>query len=247
MATDDSYEIMPYKEIVELKKQIAELQRKTGDTSSQELLNSMAALTKSMNNMLQLFSSAAEEMKLEEKTESELSGRIAPLIEKVDKLDSQSQTIAEGLVAVAGMVKDIRREGEFGRIKPRPSEQPMFKPSKGPDFPPLEPSKGPDFPPLQPPMPTKGPMPPGAHPFPSHTSPRVVARKPMPPPGALPLGRAPPGMPPPGMAPPPGMGPGPMPPPGMAPPGDFGSLPPLPPLGEEPEKKKGILDIFKKK
>ena len=226
MATDDSYEIMPYKEIVELKKQIAELQRKTGDTSSQELLNSMAALTKSMNNMLQLFSSAAEEMKLEEKTESELSGRIAPLIEKVDKLDLQSQTIAEGLVAVAGMVKDIRGEKGSGRVKPRPPEPHMF-----------EPSGEPDFPPFKPPMPTKGPMPPGAHPFPPHISPRVVARKPMPPPGALPLGRAPPGM-----APPPGMGPGPMPPPG-----DFGSLPPLPPLGEEPEKKKGILDIFKKK
>jgi hypothetical protein len=190
-----------------------------------------------MNNMLQLFSSAAEEMKLEEKTESELSGRIAPLIEKVDKLDSQSQTIAEGLVAVAGMVKDIRGERGSGRIKPNPPEPHMFEPSGEPDFPPFKPS-----------MPTKGPMPPpGAHPFPPHTSPRVVARKPMPPPGVPPLGRAPPGMPPPGMAPPPGMGPGPMPPPGMPPPGDFGSLPPLPPLGEEPEKKKGILNIFKKK
>ena len=69
MAKDDSYEIMPYKEIVELKKQIAELQQKTGDTSSKELLQSMASLTKSMNNMLNLFSSAAEEMKLEEKND----------------------------------------------------------------------------------------------------------------------------------------------------------------------------------
>jgi hypothetical protein len=74
MAKDDSYEIMPYKEIVELKKQIAELQRRTGDTSSKELLQSMASLTKSMNNMLNLFSSAAEEMKLEEKTDSSCCG-----------------------------------------------------------------------------------------------------------------------------------------------------------------------------
>ena len=239
MAIDDSYEIMPYKEIVELKKQIAELQRKTGDTSSQELLNSMAALTKSMNNMLQLFSSAAEEMKLEEKTESELSGRIAPLIEKVDKLDSQSQTIAEGLIAVADMVKDIRREGEVGRVKPRPPEPHMFESSNGPEFPPFEP-----------PMPTRGQMPPGAYPFPPHISPRVVVRKPMPPPGAPPLGRSPPRMAPPGRFPPVmspfGMAPPEMQPPGPMSQGDFGSLPPLPPLDEEPEKKKGILGLFKR-
>src|SRR3989338_6437063 len=110
MAVDDSYEIMPYKEIVELKKQIGDLQKKTGDTSSKDLLESMAALTKSMNSMLQLFSSAAEEIKLEEKTESELSTKIAPLIEKVNRLDEQNKTIAEGLVAVADMVKDLKRE-----------------------------------------------------------------------------------------------------------------------------------------
>lgn len=195
MAVDDSYEIMPYKEIVELKKQIAELQRKTGDTTSKELLESMAALTKSMNNMLQLFSSAAEEMKLEEKTESELSQKVAPLIEKVDRLEEQNKTIAEGLVAIASMLKDIKKGEKVEKpkefIPPKPSEKPEFE-----EFPPMG---EPELPPLEPP----GPMPPirGPPPF-STGSPRVVPRRPMPPPfgppppGPMPFGGADFGLPP---------------------------------------------------
>lgn len=238
MAKDDSYEIMPYKEIVELKKQIAELQQKTGDTSSKELLASMASLTKSMNNMLQLFSSAAEEMKLEEKTESELSQKIGPLIEKVEKLEEQNKTIAEGLVAVADMVKETKGEK-------RPKEKPKPLPPKPPekssfeDLPSLEPPEPEEesfgLPPLEPPKPTRGP-PPGPSFF-STGSPRVVARRPMPPLGGPPPMPLPRGRPMPPLGGPPPMGPG-----GA----DFGELPPLPPLEEEP-KKKGLFGMFKKK
>jgi len=221
MVDEGSYEIMPYKEIIQLKKQIAELQQKTGDTSSKELLNSMASLTKSMNNMLQLFSSAAEEMKLEEKTEGELSQKISPLIDKVERLEDQNKTIAEGLVAIADMVKDMRGKKEMHKPLP-PEPEPFGGLDEG-------------LPPLEPPRPTGGPLP-------YHDSVRVVTRRPMPPLGGqMP---PPPGMPPFGRPmPPPG---GPMPPPPGMPPGpDMGPLPPLPPLDEEP-KKKGFMGMFKK-
>ena len=246
MAVDDSYEIMPYKEIVELKKQIAELQRKTGDISSKGLLESMAALTNSMNSMLQLFSSAAEEMKLEEKTESELSEQIAPLIDKVDRLEEQNKTIAEGLVAIADMVKEFKKErktGEGFRHLPPKREKKEELPledlpsSEPPELPPLEPPE-PELPPLEPfntlpPMgPPKNEMPEGPSFF-STGSPRVVPRRVMPPPRMPPMGNMrPPRMPPP-MYPPPG---------GF----DLGELPPLPPLEEEPKKKKGVFGLFKK-
>ena len=219
MATEDSYEIMPYKEIVELKKQIAALQQKTGDTSSKELLDSMASLTKSMNNMLQLFSSAAEEMKLEEKEESALSQKVDPLIDKVDRLGDQNKTIAEGLVAIADMVKELREEkARRPRIAPKPS-----LPPSPPPRPQLEPFNDfssfetPELPPLEPPTP-------------------------MPPPGMPPFQSRPP------MGVPRGQGPRPpmrqpMPPPEMPP--DFGELPPLPPLEDEP-KKKGFGGFFKR-
>ena len=227
MVAEDSYEIMPYKEIIQLKKQIADLQEKTGDTSSKELLNSMAALTQSMNNMLQLFSSAAEEMKLEERAESELSQRVLPLIQKVDKLEEQNRTIAEGMVAIADMVKEMNGGG---KTRPRMPKSQIRSPEQFGGLPPLEPPSFDNFPPLEPPRPTKKqinrpPISPGI---------RIVPRGPMPQFGMPPQG--PPGMPP----------PGPMPQFGMPPPGDFGGLPPLPPLEEEP-KKKGLFGLFKKK
>lgn len=197
MAGKHSHETMPYKGIAELKRSIVNLQNKPGDTSSKELLDSMAGLTQSMNNMLHLFSSAAEEMKLEERTESELSQKIAPLIEKVNNLDKQNKTIAEGLVAIADMVKDIK-EGK-GEITP-PKKPEVFEKPKPPELSPLAPPRGT---------------------FPSG-SPRIVARRPMPP-----------GMPP--------MGPPPRGPRGPA----LGELPPLPPLEEEPDKRK-FFGMFKK-
>ncbi len=228
MAADDSYEIMPYKEIVELKKQIADLQRRSGDASSKELLQSMAALTKSMDNMLQLFSSAAEEMKIEEKTEGELSQKVTPLIEKVNRLEDQNKTIAEGLVAIASMVKDIRKgrfreqEEESRPAPPRLPEEPTFEglspfeeEQEQPELPPLEPPRRPMPPPRIPPRPMQPP--------------RMMypPREAMPPPWQMPQPGAPFGAPPEGP--------------------DLGPLPPLPPLEEEPEKKKGLFGLFKKK
>ena len=65
MAKDEPYDLMPHREIVELKKQIQELRSKRDETSSDELLDSINALTKSMDAMLKLFSEAAEELKVE--------------------------------------------------------------------------------------------------------------------------------------------------------------------------------------
>ncbi|MBI2140462.1 hypothetical protein HYU14_06050 [Candidatus Woesearchaeota archaeon] len=107
---DLGYEIMPYKEIVELKKQIADLQQKAGDPNSKDLLVSMGNLTKTMDSMLKLFSAAADEMKLEEKTETELGAKISPMMEKIERLEDQTKTIAEGLVAIADMVRGMKGE-----------------------------------------------------------------------------------------------------------------------------------------
>jgi hypothetical protein len=226
-----------------------------------------------MNNMLNLFGSAAEEMKLEGKAESELTERIDPLIQKVDKLEDQNKTIAEGLVAIANIVKEIRKQGdehEIEHTKPhhigegvKPLEPKGFnipKPIEKPDFSAFD-EKEPEHPPF------------------STGSPRVVVKRPMPNP-AGPNIMPPPGMP--GPMPPPNA-PGPMPPPGMpgpkpsfdnfppmpppntpgakplpplGPPGipplggpmppKGGPLPPLPPL-ESPKKKKGLFGFLKKK
>ncbi|MBW2975265.1 hypothetical protein KY366_06105 [Candidatus Woesearchaeota archaeon] len=226
MAEEGTYEIMPYKEIINLEKRLAELEQKKGGPSSKELLSSMSSLTKSMNNMLQLFSSAAEEMKIEEKEEHALTIKLDPLTKKIENLESQNKTIAEGLVAIADMVQELKEEKpkrypgkEKSKAPPRPADHGFPPPLNDDDFPPLD---KPDFPPLEPPRPTQPPF---------HGSPRIVTKRPMPPPGMPPRGP----MPPPPKMPPPGM------PPPLAPP-DF----PFPPLEEE-HSKKGLFGMFKKK
>ncbi len=181
---ESGYEIMPYKEIVALKKQIEELQRRTGDTDSKQLLISMANLTKSMNNMLQLFKTAADEMKLEQKEEEAIAKKVEPLIDKVNELREQNKIIAEGMVAIADMVKEMK-EGK----KPEPTfepptfeeNEPSFKP--GPIPPPIRPVRF--VPPRNMPPPKEAGMPPlglppdfGAEPFPSFDEPFPSLEKP---------------------------------------------------------------------
>jgi len=48
MEDEDAYQIMPYKEIVALRKDIESLKTSTDDSSYKSLLNSMSSLTKSM-------------------------------------------------------------------------------------------------------------------------------------------------------------------------------------------------------
>ncbi|MBI2138472.1 hypothetical protein HYU13_02705 [Candidatus Woesearchaeota archaeon] len=234
---ESAYEIMPYKEIVELKSQIAELRTRMGDPNSKDLLASMAGLTKTMDAMLKLFSTAAEEMKLEEKTESELSAKIKPLFEKVERLEEQNKTIAEGLVAIADMVKEkkvIGSEGDkdegFSPIKSH-EEHPAELPSMEDPFPSMDQPPDFDMPSLEPPQqnnPIGGPPPmnslpqrPMAQPFPQAMQPHGQDNMQFPPPR---------GMPPLPPLPPFGQG--------------FGPLPPLPPLDDAPRK--GLFGFLKK-
>ena len=190
------YEIMPYEEISALKKEIAELKSRS-NSSSQDLLGSIATLTKSMNDMLQLFTAAAEEMKLEEKTESGLSVKVEPIMDRLDEIIEQNKTIADGMVAIADMVKDVKekkareeREKPVSRQMPKEPILPEYHPSQRrqqmqPEMPELEMPPFPDeeeLPPLGP-LPPEGPM---SMEMPSWPEPNMpagpLAGGPMPPP-----------------------------------------------------------------
>jgi len=122
MARDEPYDLMPHREIIELKKQLQELKNKK--TSSQELTNSMHALTNSMDSMLKLFTETAEELKLDEKENS--------VNKKLDEIIEQNKVIADGMVTVSDMVKDFvgkQKNPEIDQI-PKPNfPQPIPEPS----------------------------------------------------------------------------------------------------------------------
>jgi|SRR3989344_159121 len=158
---DEPYEIVPYKEIASLKKQIDELKLRTGDPDYKALLGSVTSLTKSMEGMLNLFKTAAEEMKLEQKSEAEISTKIGPLTEKVETLMDQNKTIAESMVALADMVKELKDSG-IKEEKPRMPEPSPFTDFDMPQGPPSMPRIPPRMPPGR--MPPRMPSPPGLPP-----------------------------------------------------------------------------------
>ena len=110
MAEEGPYEIMPYKEIVELRKQVQELKSKGSDDNSNPLSQSVGKLAEQMNSLMGLFKTAAEDMRLEEKDEHFVAKKIEPLIDKLDSIIEQNKIIAEGIVAVADMIKESPRK-----------------------------------------------------------------------------------------------------------------------------------------
>ncbi len=167
MAEQGPYEILPYSEIEDLKRQINELKKKT--SSSEEVLVTIKHISDTFERLLKLFEAASESMKKEGDS---------PLEKKLDTLMDQNETIAESLLNLIDMVKEMKNtEKEDDKIlkeikpkieqsvpKPNFSPRPSFNfPSQGniPGNPPMPgmPPQRQDFQNMPPQPPGKPPMP----------------------------------------------------------------------------------------
>ena len=117
-------EFVPYKDISELKKEVEGMRGKK-DIPAKELYDAVQKLSQTMNEMLDIFGAAAEQMKLEEKEYEASAKKHEMIISKLDKLIDQNKTIAEGMVAVVELVKE-----KFGM--PSREEEPLPKPKPEP-------------------------------------------------------------------------------------------------------------------
>jgi hypothetical protein len=113
----DEFEIVPKKEIEGLKKDVEGIKKDPlgSAPSGQNLSGSMEKLTKSMNNMFELFKVANKEIK-EEAGSLEFMKQIGPFFEnlnkKMDQILEQHDKIADGIVAIADLVKQMKEENE---------------------------------------------------------------------------------------------------------------------------------------
>ena len=120
MANEESFEIIPKKEVERLKSDVEKIKKDPIGSSNhgKELIESMGYLGKSMNNMFELFKVANKEIK-EEASTLEFIKKITPLFDglnnKMDKLSDQHDKIAEGIVAVAEIAKELREDMELLR------------------------------------------------------------------------------------------------------------------------------------
>lgn len=137
------YEILPYSEVHDLKKDIDELRK---NQTNPEIVNSIGRLTGLVENMLTLFQGAAKSMQKEGE---------GALGQKLDKVLEQQETLAESILVLIEMVKEIKAQepGEFE--KPGGASLPDIQPE--PAFPQAPPAFS--KPPKQgtvPPMPNLG-------------------------------------------------------------------------------------------
>ena len=133
MADDDEYELLPHKQIADLKKELERL--KKGPTP--EARNEMERLNDSINNLLSLFKEASSQMHLEEQEATMVAEKLIPIEEKLDQILDQNQKIAEGIVALADLVKELKEDQKKkDRELPRPmtsmGPQPMGPMGPGP-------------------------------------------------------------------------------------------------------------------
>ncbi|MEK6869618.1 MAG: hypothetical protein AABX74_05270 [Nanoarchaeota archaeon] len=149
---DDDYDLLPHRQINELRGLVQDLKNKVDRASPKELIDSMDSLTKSIDSLMALFKQAADEMKYEEK-EGILSGgsEHKAINEKLDRIIEQNKIIANGMVAVSNMVRDFAGN-QRKQQTPKPQQfQPSFQPSMTRNFP--QPSFQPQFNAPMPPRP----------------------------------------------------------------------------------------------
>lgn len=126
MAEDD---VVQYKDISELRKEFDVMKGKK-DIPAKELYEAVQKLTQTVTGMLNIFSAATEQMKLEEREYESDARKHEMIISKLDKLIDQNKTIAEGMVAVVEMVKEkIVAPAREQQQMFTPKEESLFKPT----------------------------------------------------------------------------------------------------------------------
>jgi hypothetical protein len=214
---EEEYELLPHREIVELWEELRKV-RSLPAGAGRKAEATYEALTSKMDRLIEIFEEAEKTVSVEEGAAT-WKDKMAPFVEKMNKILEQNSEIAEGIVALADIMNEIKDKLEVGVIyKAKEAEKIVTKP-----IPTLPRPAAPHFaPPGAPgPMPPLGAPRPGPAPGPMPMPARPGAPMP-PPPGAAP------GMPPP--LPRPGA---PMPPPGAPKPGPM-PAPPAP-------KKRGLF------
>ncbi|MBI4146206.1 hypothetical protein HY489_02615 [Candidatus Woesearchaeota archaeon] len=103
---EEEYELLPHKEIEELKQELSKL-KEFEVTPSKKMHVSLLELNTKLDKLLTIFEDAAHEMRVEEGGLS-FAEKMRPLLEKMNKVLEQNSEIASGILALADMVKDVK-------------------------------------------------------------------------------------------------------------------------------------------
>ena len=163
----DDYELVPHREIYELKKQLDELRSQKGlvesgarekiEITNKELFDTMNKLIEGINAMISIFQKAAEDLGKSDEGES-IRKKLEPIGERLEELEDQNRKVARAILAVSESVKsqfgqlseDMSRK--LDALAQRPPMPPMPMQMEQSPYPPM----GMPPPPVPPPTPPSG-------------------------------------------------------------------------------------------
>jgi len=125
----EEYELMPHKEILELRDELHKLKMRPNEKTLQL---SMVELSAKVDKLIDIFSEAMHEIRIEEGGLT-FQDKMKPMVDRMDKVLEQNSQIAEGVVAIADLVNELKD------IVPSSSSS---KPSFSSSIPDLGPSSG---------------------------------------------------------------------------------------------------------
>ncbi len=137
----EEYELLPHKEIEELREELHKL-KEFEITPTKKLKVGLVELNTKLDKMLNIFDEAREEIKLEEGGLS-FHEKMKPMVEKMNKILEQNSEIAEGIVAIADLVKDLKEGLEEKGITTRTAIEPETHMATHPGAIPMPPRAGP--------------------------------------------------------------------------------------------------------
>ncbi len=116
----DEYEILPHKEIHELREQLYRLKERPTERTLQL---AMAETAMKMDRLINIFEESLTMIKVEEGSLS-FTEKLRPLMEKMDKILEQNSEIAAGLVGIHDLMVDVKESIDKINEKPAPQFQP---------------------------------------------------------------------------------------------------------------------------
>ncbi len=123
----EDYEILPQKEISELKDELRKL-KEFEITPSKKMQVSLVEVNNKLDKLLSIFEEAMTALQIEEGGLS-FKEKMHPVVEKMNKVLEQNSEIAQGIVAVADLVKDLREDlGKGVTVKEAAIEGPQAMP-----------------------------------------------------------------------------------------------------------------------
>ncbi|PIN74817.1 hypothetical protein COV18_06390 [Candidatus Woesearchaeota archaeon CG10_big_fil_rev_8_21_14_0_10_37_12] len=143
----DEYELLPHREIEDLKSELAKL-KEFEIAPSKRLQVSLLELNTKLDKLITIFEDATHELRIEEGGLS-FSEKMRPMLDKMNKILEQNSEIASAVLTLADMVKgkgptsSRSLSPEFPPLERESSLPPLPKRFEAPSF-----EEGPELPPL---------------------------------------------------------------------------------------------------